>query len=85
MKYKVTRLFLQAIETLNIDVECLCREGVCGTCETAILEGEAEHFDQYLSDAEKSFTKEHDDLCIKSKRQKIDIRSLIYFCGRSIA
>lgn len=44
---------LQAIETLNIDVECLCREGVCGTCETAILEGEADHFDQYLSDAER--------------------------------
>jgi ferredoxin len=29
---------LQAIEILNIDVECLCREGVCGTCETAILD-----------------------------------------------
>jgi len=38
-------------------VECLCREGVCGTCETAILEGEADHFDQYLSDAEKASQK----------------------------
>lgn len=45
---------LQAIESLNIDVECLCREGVCGTCETAILQGEAEHYDQYLSDDEKA-------------------------------
>lgn len=45
---------LQAIESLDIDVECLCREGVCGTCETAILQGEAEHFDQYLDDAEKA-------------------------------
>ena len=45
---------LQAIEGLNIEVECLCREGVCGTCETAILQGEAEHFDQYLDDAEKT-------------------------------
>ncbi|OTG81048.1 carnitine monooxygenase, reductase subunit CntB [Acinetobacter sp. ANC 4648] len=45
---------LQAIESLNIDVECLCREGVCGTCETAIVAGEAEHFDQYLSGEEKS-------------------------------
>lgn len=45
---------LQAIEGLNIEVECLCREGVCGTCETAILQGEAEHFDQYLDDAEKA-------------------------------
>ncbi len=45
---------LQAIESLNIDVECLCREGVCGTCETAILVGEAIHHDQYLSDEEKA-------------------------------
>ncbi|MDQ8951759.1 carnitine monooxygenase, reductase subunit CntB [Acinetobacter rudis] len=45
---------LQAIEALNIDVECLCREGVCGTCETAILQGEALHFDQYLDDDEKA-------------------------------
>ncbi|WOE31726.1 MULTISPECIES: carnitine monooxygenase, reductase subunit CntB [unclassified Acinetobacter] len=45
---------LQAIESLHIDVECLCREGVCGTCETAILQGEAEHFDQYLDDDEKA-------------------------------
>ena len=48
---------LQAIESLNIDVECLCREGVCGTCETAILQGEADHFDQYLDDAEKASQK----------------------------
>ncbi|MCY1452509.1 Carnitine monooxygenase reductase subunit [compost metagenome] len=46
---------LQAIEKSKAaKVECLCREGVCGTCETAILEGEAEHFDQYLSDDEKA-------------------------------
>ena len=46
---------LQAIEKSKAaKVECLCREGVCGTCETAILEGEAEHFDQYLSDEEKA-------------------------------
>ncbi|AOY95866.1 ferredoxin--NADP(+) reductase [Cupriavidus sp. USMAA2-4] len=45
---------LKAIERDNAaEVECLCREGVCGTCETRILDGEAEHFDQYLSEAEK--------------------------------
>jgi len=46
---------LQAIENVKAaQVECLCREGVCGTCETRILDGEAEHFDQYLSDDEKA-------------------------------
>ena len=46
---------LQAIENAKAaTVECLCREGVCGTCETPILEGEAEHLDQYFSDDEKA-------------------------------
>jgi carnitine monooxygenase subunit len=49
---------LQAIERqTSVQVECLCREGVCGTCETRIVEGEAEHCDQYLSDAEKAAQK----------------------------
>lgn len=31
---------LQVIENNKAaKVECLCREGVCGTCETMILEG----------------------------------------------
>lgn len=46
---------LQAIEADGrIQVECLCRNGVCGTCEADILEGEADHRDSYLDDDEKA-------------------------------
>ncbi len=31
-----------------------CREGFCGTCETAVLSGEPEHADDVLSDAERA-------------------------------
>jgi vanillate O-demethylase ferredoxin subunit len=31
-----------------------CGEGVCGTCETTIIEGEPDHRDQVLSAAEKA-------------------------------
>ncbi|MEL7936023.1 PDR/VanB family oxidoreductase [Pseudomonas delhiensis] len=59
---------LQAIENVKAaKVECLCREGVCGTCETAILEGEAEHFDQYLSDDEKA-SQQSLMLCVSRSR-----------------
>lgn len=45
---------LQAIEAdKRIQVECICRNGVCGTCETTILEGEADHRDEYLDDEER--------------------------------
>jgi len=49
---------LQAIEQDGaVAVDCLCREGVCGTCEVGIVEGEAEHLDQYLSAEEKAAQK----------------------------
>lgn len=38
-------------------VESLCCEGVCGTCELAIVEGKADHRDQYFTDAEKAAQK----------------------------
>lgn len=45
---------LEAIQRQSqVKVESLCREGYCGTCETRLLAGHAEHHDQYLSDAEK--------------------------------
>ncbi len=67
---------LQAIEAdKRINIECLCRNGVCGTCETAILEGEAEHRDHYLDDDEKAQQKTM-MLCVsraKSKRLVLDL------------
>jgi ferredoxin-NADP reductase len=40
---------LDALEAAGVAVPNLCRGGVCGQCETALLEGEAEHRDNYLS------------------------------------
>jgi ferredoxin len=68
---------LKAIENAKAaTVECLCREGVCGTCEALIIQGEAEHLDQYLSDEEKATQKKHDDLCVASKRSLAGTRPL---------
>jgi carnitine monooxygenase subunit len=48
---------LKAIERAGVTIPSLCREGVCGTCEVKILEGEADHRDQYLDDDEKAAQK----------------------------
>lgn len=45
---------LDALEAGGVVVPSVCREGVCGTCECAVLEGEVDHRDQILSDAEKA-------------------------------
>ncbi|TFW31789.1 PDR/VanB family oxidoreductase [Massilia horti] len=48
---------LRVIEKAGIKVDCMCREGICGTCETAIIDGLADHRDNYLSDDEKAAQK----------------------------
>jgi dimethylamine monooxygenase subunit B len=50
---------LEAIEAAGVDAPYLCRGGVCGTCETDVieLEGEIFHYDSFLSDEEKASCK----------------------------
>lgn len=36
----------------GIEVELSCEQGICGTCLTKVLEGEPQHEDMYLSEAE---------------------------------
>ncbi len=48
------RTVLQVLRAAGVDVPSACEEGVCGTCETRILAGEAEHRDMLLSDSEKA-------------------------------
>jgi ferredoxin len=38
---------------LGINVFSSCQEGTCGTCETPLLEGRADHRDSLLTDEEK--------------------------------
>jgi ferredoxin-NADP reductase len=42
------------IEAADIDVLASCMEGVCGTCEVEVLEGEVDHRDSVLSEAERA-------------------------------
>ncbi|WP_230981562.1 PDR/VanB family oxidoreductase [Mycobacterium malmoense] len=44
----------QVCEDAGIDVLGSCMEGVCGTCECDVLEGEPDHRDSVLNDAEKA-------------------------------
>ncbi len=65
---------LQAIEADGrLNIECLCRNGVCGTCETSIVEGAAEHHDSYLDEEEKE-AQETMMICVsRAKGKKITL------------
>ena len=45
---------LDAVEDQGIEAPNSCRDGICGTCETAVLEGIPDHRDSLLSDAERA-------------------------------
>ena len=50
----VGKSIFHAVEELGIPVLGSCHEGVCGTCETVVLEGDVDHRDVVLSDSEKA-------------------------------
>lgn len=58
---------LDALLKNGCDVMNSCREGVCGTCETPILEGEADHRDSILTDDEKAENKTIFPCCSSAK------------------
>ncbi len=45
---------LQALQAAGFDVPCDCNEGLCGTCEVAVVEGEVDHRDKVLTQAERA-------------------------------
>jgi len=44
----------QVLEANGFDLPLSCEQGVCGTCLTRVLEGEIDHRDMFLTDAERA-------------------------------
>lgn len=49
-----TQTILDVAIAANIPVDFICREGVCGTCRTAVISGKPDHRDYVLSEAERA-------------------------------
>ncbi|MDT7708343.1 MAG: hypothetical protein QOG20_3950 [Pseudonocardiales bacterium] len=48
------RSVLDVLEASGVEILSSCREGTCGTCETAVLGGEVDHRDSLLTDDERA-------------------------------
>jgi ferredoxin-NADP reductase len=48
------RAVLDVLEDAGVDVLSSCREGTCGTCETAVLDGVVDHRDSLLTADERA-------------------------------
>jgi ferredoxin len=51
------RSILRTVENAGVQVLSSCTEGTCGTCETDIVEGEADHRDSVLAAEEQAPTR----------------------------
>lgn len=44
---------LQVLHRNGVVLDSSCQQGACGSCKVALIEGEADHQDVYLTDGEK--------------------------------
>jgi ferredoxin-NADP reductase len=48
------KTIVEALADSGFEIPTSCRQGVCGTCVTGVLEGEPDHRDAFLGDAERA-------------------------------
>lgn len=66
---------IEALEAAGVDLVYDCQRGDCGICQTTVLEGEPDHRDVVLTDAEKA-ANDVMQICVsrsKSKRLVLDL------------
>jgi len=61
---------LDALRSANIDIECDCREGLCGSCEVPVLEGDIDHRDMVLTRAERAACNKMMSCCSRARTQE---------------
>ncbi|MCC5989577.1 MAG: cytochrome P450/oxidoreductase [Pararhodobacter sp.] len=65
------RTILQVLREAGIDVSSDCEEGLCGSCEMPLLEGEPDHRDRVLSRAERKGGRRIITCCSRAKGGKL--------------
>lgn len=63
----------KALARAGVKVDVKCEEGICGTCITEIIEGEADHRDKFLTPEEQEENFEMALCCSRAKGKKIVI------------
>ncbi|MDR0226022.1 MAG: cytochrome P450/oxidoreductase [Burkholderiaceae bacterium] len=58
---------LDALRSARIDVQSDCREGLCGSCEVPVLEGDVDHRDMVLTRGERAACTKMMSCCSRAK------------------
>jgi tetrachlorobenzoquinone reductase len=65
------KTILDSLKEVGIDVPHSCTEGVCGTCETRVLEGVPDHRDLILTEGERASNKTMMICCSGAKSDRL--------------
>ena len=65
------KTILETLRESGIDIRFSCTEGICGTCETGVLEGIPDHRDRVLTEAERDSNKSMMICCSGSKSETL--------------
>ncbi|HEV7371768.1 cytochrome P450/oxidoreductase [Arenibaculum sp.] len=67
------RTVLEALRAVGVDVPSDCEEGLCGTCEVTVIEGEIDHRDKVLTQSERMENRRMMTCCSRARRDKITL------------
>jgi ferredoxin len=62
---------LQALRAVGVDVASDCEEGLCGSCEVHVIEGEIDHRDKVLSSSKRAANTRMMSCCSRAKGKKL--------------
>lgn len=65
------KTILSALTDAGFDIAHSCTEGICGTCETKVLEGIPDHRDRILTEAERAANKKMMICCSGCKGERL--------------
>jgi len=68
---RADQTLLAALRAANIDVRSDCEEGLCGSCEVAVLEGAIDHRDLVLTAAERAEGRRMMACCSRARGAKL--------------
>lgn len=71
LEVRPDRSVLETLEAAGIDIACDCREGLCGSCDVQVLEGEIDHRDRVLSQNERTKQNRMLVCCSRAKGKKL--------------
>jgi ferredoxin-NADP reductase len=61
------KTMLQVLRSAGIDIASDCEEGLCGSCEVAVIDGDIDHRDKVLSNSERAANQRMMSCCSRAR------------------